>query len=348
MRPCSAVAACVALATMTFTTVGAQGIVVRRAADSVVAPMTPASRLAAAVAYDQARDRILVYGGLLAGRGPGVDPLDPDPRMYAWQQGQWSVVTETGPRSRDEMATAVDPHTGMLIMFGGRGLGAERDSRGFSVRVPFRDTWTFDGERWRLADTSGPDARSSPKGAFDSARNRFVLFGGAIGNAGPTAVLSTDTWEWDGQRWTRFDVPGPPGRTGHVMAYDANARVIIVHGGVRSADGVALTDTWAWNGKVWKLLTMEGPRSIFGAATTALDSGIVMFGGHMLRGSSAATWQWDGRSWRTIATEGPAPRTFNSLVTDVRRKRIYLLGGGPDEIWFLDAGSGWMKWSEGR
>jgi hypothetical protein len=218
------------------------------------------------------------------------------------------------------------------------------------ARVPFRETWRFDGSQWTLLDTAGPRAPMGPAGAFDARRGRFVVFGGRIpGVTGPDR-FPAETWEWDGAQWTRFDAPGPLGRNGHVMAYDRASGRVVLHGGV---NGVALTDTWSWDGARWQLHTMEGPRTLFGAATAHPDSGIVLFGGHTLgRGPAKSTWHWTGRDWRELATDGPAPRTFNMMTTDTRRGRIYLFGGipagaGPEqsaaELWWLDTGGRWTQ-----
>jgi hypothetical protein len=309
----------------------------------------PGSRVAGLFVFDSLRDRLIVYGGVLNSCDPSVDRTDADPRTYARAGDRWSIVASQGPRSRDEVSYGYDPRDGSIVMFGGRGQSAERDARGMLARVPFSDTWRFDGTRWTLVDTLAPPMRVGAQGAFDVARGRFVLFGGVQGTVtGRDAVYNTDTWEWDGRRWSRFDVPSPPGRTGHMVAYDAHARMVIVHGGVRSADGgVALTDTWGWTGERWRLLTMEGPRARFVAAATALDSGIVLFGPGA-RDAPASTWQWNGRSWQVIATGGPSPRTFNHMTTDHARKRIFMMGGMaasglPRDLWILDAQHRWTQ-----
>ena len=304
---------------------------------------TPRDRQLPVFVYDSVGDRLLLYGGLL---GPNLEDIDP--KTYAWRDGRWSVIAQTGPRSRDDIAYGLDPRASTVVMFGGRGRPVPGGRPG-----AYRETWRFDGTRWALLDTLGPNGRAHSQGAFDVVRNRFVVFGGADG-AHANGPVTTDTWEWDGAKWTRFDTPGPPGRTGHVMAYDRAMKVVIVHGGVRNADRVALTDTWAWDGERWRLLTMEGPRTIFGAAASAPDRGIIVFGGHTLDGKSNATWYWNGKAWRRVATEGPAPaaRIFNALATDTRRRRVYMLGGGDNtgdgwrtynDMWYLDADLRWVQ-----
>jgi N-acetylneuraminic acid mutarotase len=320
-----------------------------RRRECVVDRTAPGARVAGLFVHDALRNRQVVFGGVLGSCDRSVDQTNADPRTYVRVNEQWSVVATAGPRSRDEIAYGYDPRDGSIVFFGGRAQGESRDSRGLRERIPLRETWRFDGQRWLLVDTLGPPVRTGAQAAFDSARGRLVLFGGVEGNGGGrNAIYTTDTWEWDGSSWQRFDVPSPAGRTGHVMAYDPRSAMIIMHGGIRSVDGgIPLTDTWGWNGTRWRLLTMEGPRTIFGAATTALDSGIVVFGGHTMNGDVRETWHWSGKRWQAIATGGPEPRTFNHMTTDRRNRRIYMMGGMAREtltdLWVLDARNEWRK-----
>ena len=52
------------------------------------------------------------------------------------------------------------------------------------------DTWEWDGENWTQVDDIGPSARKWLAFAYDSSRNRAVLFGG-LSEDGP----SGETWE---------------------------------------------------------------------------------------------------------------------------------------------------------
>src|SRR5688572_30952682 len=159
---------------------------------------SPGNRIAGLVAFDSKRDRLVIYGGMLD--GPGMNPLDADPRTFAWDGRAWSVLARSGPRSRDEIAFGVDSRDGSIILVNGRGQG-EPPPPGTSgppirERIPFRETWRLDGETWTRVDTLGPEGGASPQAAFDAARGRLVFFGGAIGNRG-AGPLQLATWEWD-------------------------------------------------------------------------------------------------------------------------------------------------------
>ena len=65
------------------------------------------------------------------------------------------------------------------------------------------ETWTFDGARWTQYKVSGPPARTVAAMAYDSARQRVVLFGGNTRHGVPPYGYDNDTWEWDGRRWVQ-------------------------------------------------------------------------------------------------------------------------------------------------
>src|SRR5688500_2216562 len=75
---------------------------------------------------------------------------------------------------------------------------------------------------------SPPGARGGHAVAYDAARRRTVLFGGA----GSNGIALSDTWEWDGTRWTRsFPAQSPPPRSGCAMAYDSGRGRVVLFGG---------------------------------------------------------------------------------------------------------------------
>jgi hypothetical protein len=68
--------------------------------------------------------------------------------------------------------------------------------------------------------------------AYDSGRNRLVLFGGEDLNATRVA----ETWEYDGTDWSRIQTatfPNP--RRAHAMAYDSTRDRVVLFGGDTAA-----------------------------------------------------------------------------------------------------------------
>ena len=95
--------------------------------------------------------------------------------------------------------------------------------------------------------------------AYDSKRERIVLFGGSAGN-----VNFNDTWEWDGDNWTQVADNGPSARGGHAMAYDSSRGRVILFGGDDGQNSFG--DTWAWDGTDWTQEEDTGPAARTGHA----------------------------------------------------------------------------------
>src|SRR5690606_16704400 len=140
--------------------------------------------------------------------------------------------------------------------------------------------------------------------AYDSARQRVVLFGGDS---------FASTWEWDGGCWTRRSpAPSPAPRGGHAKVYDAHRRRVLLCGG---ADGRytdervpwLYSDAWEWDGDSWTQRDVVGP-GVRSGHTMAYDVGrqrVVLFGGGDYDSTLTDTWEWDGSQW---AQRTPAVR----------------------------------------
>jgi hypothetical protein len=191
-----------------------------------------------------------------------------------------------------------------------------------------------------------PQARYLAPQAFDSLRNRSVLFGGIS----PTTWLN-DTWEWDGQSWSqRTSTVQPPARGGSAMAFDSARGVSVLFGG---RDGAALfADTWEWNGAQWTQRTptvAPSPRQHHILCYDPTRHRTVMFGGTTATSEFLdETWEWDGTTWaqRTPAIRPPI-RRHASMTFDPIRNRIVLFGGYTayvelNDTWEWD-GAAWIQ-----
>ena len=173
---------------------------------------------------------------------------------------------------------------------------------------------------WKEQSPAPAGARS-PAMSFDSQRGVAVMFGGLTENAGPSA----QTWEWDGNRWSRAVSSGPSGRYGHAMAYDSQRDVTVLFGGF---DQGYCGDTWEWDGSHWRQVADNGPaaRSHHAMAYDSVRGVTVMFGGS--NGVDLGdTWEWDGNQWRpALFAPGPT-RSSHSLAFDTQRGVTVLFGG---------------------
>ena len=172
-----------------------------------------------------------------------------------------------------------------------------------STRSWATDTWEWDGVHWSKFTTPGPGGRVHFAMAYDSKRERTVLFGGL----GDDDRYHADTWEWDGAVWRKMSDAGPPARARHRMAFDERAGVVVLYGG----DGVktqpesgfrALDDTWTWDGTRWTEVGTTGPgaRFMHAMAYDAARGRIVLYGGGTGDASFDDTWEWEGGRWLKV------------------------------------------------
>jgi len=152
-----------------------------------------------------------------------------------------------------------------------------------------------------------------------------VLVGGA-NNLGFDSVFR-ETWEWDGQSWTRRSTGGPTQRCDNAMSYDSTREVVLSFGGY---NGAFLRDTWAWNGASWQQLSSIGPsaRADSFMAFDQSDGTMVLFGG--LAGATVVhdTWRWNGTLWSIQGPPtSPPSRWIHRMAYDAARDEIVVFGG---------------------
>jgi hypothetical protein len=204
---------------------------------------------------------------------------------------------------------------------------------------------------WRAGGAPAP--RYDHAVAYDSQRNVLVLFGGSDSTLLPVDSVFGDTWEYDGSRWQRRDVPGPSPRHSHVMAYDSARHVVVLVGG-STVGSQPLFDTWEWNGVAWQQVAENFPTGgSVNESAMAFDAArgvCVLFGGEY--SPDRATYLWDGLNWQTVTpAAGPARRDRHAMTYDSVRQRIVLFGGRitpsqyTNETWEWD-GASWSLRSQ--
>ncbi len=134
----------------------------------------------AAMAFDAARNRVVLFGSGVVG-----DPGLADAPTWEFDGVNWSMVnTPTSPGSLWGHAMVYDSARQRLVLFGGYGPS-------YPSGTDLNNTWEYDGFDWTQTTPShAPGPRSQHGMAYDSERNRVVLFGGIGGSMGD------DTWEY--------------------------------------------------------------------------------------------------------------------------------------------------------
>lgn len=143
----------------------------------------PTPRRAPSMVFDSSRGCLVLFGG----REGGTEH-DPILRVVndTWEWGagdrEWARVQDIGPQDfRTPEMVYTGTHT---VLFGSPG----EDPAGRGL------TWEWDGRSWTQRQNMGPIGRGGPALAYNSQRDRVVLFGG-LSREGGVANLLNDTWE---------------------------------------------------------------------------------------------------------------------------------------------------------
>lgn len=198
----------------------------------------PHPRVRHAMAYDPARGVTVLFGGYYhswcdwapCNQGPYFSDT------WEWDGSAWTERAATGPPPRAGHVMVYDSIREVIVLFGGHNGSAFMN-----------DTWEWDGQAWtHRTPATVPPARTDAAMAFDPARGVCVLFSGYQDQNAGTPALD-DTWEWDGNDWSRQIIPpAPPPRFGHAMAFDCVRGMSLLFGGygVPQQPSALLGDTW--------------------------------------------------------------------------------------------------------
>ncbi len=290
-------------------------------------PFPDTLRMGHAVAYDVARQRVVLFGGAADG--------EPSDQTWEYDGVRWiHRETPVSPPPLWGHSMAYDAARQRVLLHGG-GSPAGANMR----------TWEYDGVTWRevVTDTSLP-ALTLHRMVYDTSRQRVILFGG-MGLQG----YSHQTWVYDGVDWRDLSPSvSPPARCAYGMVYDEARDRVVVFGGSNLAG--YLNDTWELDGDNW-VAAGGYPRPAGREATMTYDAvreRVVLFGGWTAAGAVGDTWEFDGFEWIARAhAMAPSPRGDHAMVFDGARERVVLVGGETVEqagtqTWEQDA-NGWAR-----
>ena len=243
----------------------------------------PGARSMAYFAYDSDRKVTLMFGGY----GSGVNGAM-NAETWEYNGTKWTQMNVQGPSGRQGGGMAYDPLHHEMVLFGG---STARDGTGV-----VNQTWTWNGSKWSLANSSGPSPRFNLSMAYDSLRQCVVLFGGSDTNLNE----SGDTWEWNGTRWSQVSNEDilPRGEFG--IVFDSGMNRTIMFGGLTGNEsGPTIAGMETWDGNEWRFIqtplsgvpTLRNP----GMCYDSKRDRIVMFGGEKSNGNYDfvnTTWEW--------------------------------------------------------
>jgi hypothetical protein len=316
----------------------------------------PSPRTGHAIAYDEARQRLLLFGGrAVAGGASLADLWETDFR--SWRQlCTTAPCSATRPVARFGHAMVYDPARKNVLLVGGI------TATGFDIA-----TWTWDGAAWTSRCTTAPCVTSSPAQrsghglAFDTGRDRAVVFGGS-GSGG----YADGTYEWNGTAWTAACTTAPcsttrPTPRGHPsLFYDLDRGRTVLYGGEvgfgnpECSSGPFCGTEWEWSGSAWTQVTSAAsfPPSVRDVEPVydPVRDRVVLFGGRNNSGAfTSATWLWDGASWAQAspATVPTARAQYAAawVATGSSAGHVALFGGVTTGFGLVPAASATYTWN---
>lgn len=260
------------------------------------------------------------------------------------ESATWKQLSINNVASRRGAAMAYDIAHDQMVMFGGKTSGM--------FALALGDTALFAGQSWLEASPRTlPVSRTRASLAYDSVRNRVVMFGGSDVNG---SHFFNETWLWDGHDWQQANpTTSPPARDGATMVFDSKrGRMILFGGRTRLPEGyAAYGDTWSWDGTTWTDLgPTTTPDARMGAAMSydPLRDQVVMFGGTNKSDAvntnttlctylnpcaiALKTWTFDGTDWHGFTGTQPATRFDSRMAWDPATHTSLLFGGNVSTV----------------
>ncbi len=288
-----------------------------------------------ALAYDEARSKIVLFGG---GRNDtrelsrSSSDCDSSP---SWTE---SLLTSR-PQSRREHTIVYDANKDTIVLFGGRST--------VNATTPLDDTWEWCGSGWKRSGTSSEFPRYGHSMVYDNDNQKIIVFGGFSGASYlDTTMVRTSTVS-EGQEscsvtdtWSNLLIDGPTPRMRHAMVYDSARGNVVLFGGLNESG--RLHDTWTTtttvdNGTVsyaWEPIEETGIHpSVRSGHAMAYDNSrgkVVLFGGYNGGEYLNDTWEWDGARWvevEVVTGLVPHHREEHTLIYDPNRQKVILFGG---------------------
>ena len=295
----------------------------------------PSARGRYATASDAGGSRMFLFGGRFRTAGTTGDyTLFNDLWSFDFAARTWTELNAGGglaPAPRIFATSVYDPGSDKLFVFGG-----STSTSGLNL-TPSDEVWSYSGGAWTLETTTGtaPTSRVFHAYAYDSQRNRLVVFGGQVGDFVSPSLGDLYALDLSTLTWSQLDSgSGPSGRFLGMLAYDAGNDRYLMMGG--HADPGVANDVWAFDpgANSWQVLASGD--SFTGDALGCLGNPREIPTGY-------------------VNEDLNVPERRQAGVFDYHDGRAIVFGGESDcsdhldDVWSLDTTSGtWTERSEAR
>lgn len=291
----------------------------------------PSPRQLSRIVYDEAAGETVLFGGrgVVDSNGTGFAPgID---ETWVLVSSRWSQrFPAVRPEGRAAHAMVYDPVRARTVLFGGFTDAKERNG----LPIFRNDTWVWKNDTWtRLETANAPSPRYGSAIAYDSDRDRIVLFGGVAYKADNKTTESIhDTWEFDGTNWTQVAATGVISAGSPQMAYDPSRKQLVLVG----VNTSAATAMFLYNAetKTWAAPT-PAPEKL----PTCAAEGTIIYQKHVQKiayiGGLCATntptaeevWEWNGTNWVKATVTLNDKATGMGITYDSALNRTLMFGG---------------------
>jgi hypothetical protein len=281
---------------------------------------SPSIRSESAMSFEPTLGAVLLFGGVPSFGSPFGD-------TWSYDGSTWThLAPATSPGGRGQAGMVYDSNRGVTVLYGG-------GNTSFFGGPSIDQTWEFDGTTWtHIVPNTTPGGLSLFGIAFDSSRNRVVVYGGDADNSFP--IASNGTWEYDGNNWTQMapaNNPGPLERP--AMCFDTTRSRVVLFSGIDPQTG-GTDETWVYDGTDWSTLPVVGTRPpvrtsgkmVYDASrdVCVLQGGMDPYNGNLIND----TWEFDGAAWTQISGPNPTPARWGFAMTvDPVRGKVVAFGG---------------------
>jgi hypothetical protein len=318
-------------------------------------PVSPGPRSSHSMVFDTNRQHTVLFGG----KNGTVYTNE----TWVYASGTWSKVnTPSSPDNRAIAGAAFDDLRDRMIVYGGTGLDSAQKAFTFRDTWEFDGTtWTKVGDngpdvvkpilaydRLRkqtimlavdtalathmyLYDSAAhtwaekkptvvPACVNEGMMEYDTTRNLIVYTGGTCTDS----LTTEDTYEWDGDNWTKVALISFAGRVfGGAMAYDQAHEVMTLYGGFYGS--APRFQTYQYINPAWLSTgdTQPIPRSLFVFATDPENGAVWLYGGVASGNSQADLWKYqNGHFERIDGTDAPGTCSSPFGAYDSDRKKV--------------------------
>ncbi|MBL8754432.1 MAG: hypothetical protein JNK15_14105 [Planctomycetes bacterium] len=283
-------------------------------------PTQPPPRSDFALGYDEARRRIVLFGGRTEYNLNPTALLDD---TWEYDGVDWVQLQPVQRPTRQAYGwLGHDWVHNKLFLCGGTNGAANYAA------------WHFDGATWTQAPVSYV---SNVTGTFASDPVRQRIVGYAPVGSGNLMC------EWDGTAWAWVNPPTwPTPRYSSAMTWVPSLQRIVLHGGTGAGTSApAPGDLWAYDGVAWSLLGPAPVRNSHVVCHDPVRDVLFAVAGRVPQGLGVDTAQWDGSAW-TSHGNGIGWEDLRGAWFDGHRQRVVALSMYPLN-WLEWDGSAWLR-----